>query len=346
MSTPNSIPRIKSFYSIVSHSKDCVELRTGTWSASSHVLRDDQSRGVLFDIIQSLNGTQTEAAIAESLNVALDVVSDIVSNLMDLDVLEYDATNALQHYMSHFKTTIGKYNHELQSKFPIILVGSNNISRDILRILSDEVAFDKVDIKKCDSELLELLNAMDESCFHDGLEYEKLLMRFEAWKGAFVVFTQPIINPALAQYVNKICWDLGVPWMNVAIDGSYLFVGPIFTGKASPCFECFETRMLMNIKLQESYLQYKSAMVKGLVTLPATPLHSIVSSLLASHAAMEIINYCLTESAFTLRKTLSIYLPTMELNYNEVLPLAGCGTCGPIARRDDTQLYFDVQSLL
>jgi hypothetical protein len=62
--------------------------------------------------------------------------------------------------------------------------------------------------------------------------------------------------------------------------------------------------------------------------------------------AMEVANYHYTKMCFTRSKALSIYLPTMEICFNEVLRLSGCPVCGAVPHRDDQQLYYDYQTVL
>ena len=68
----------------------------------------------------------------------------------------------------------------------------------------------------------------------------------------------------------------------------------------------------------------------------------ILRSMLASHVALEALNLAVTETSFTVSKILSIYLPTMEFTFHEVLKVPGCEACGSSAERDDRELYFDI----
>jgi thiazole/oxazole-forming peptide maturase SagC family component len=137
-----------------------------------------------------------------------------------------------------------------------------------------------------------------------------------------------------------------VSWLPASIDGPYLFIGPTIHPHGAPCYDCFEQRTLMNLKYKENYLNYKKAIAQGNVLLPNMPLHKVISHMVASYAAQEILNYTLMGTTFTQRKVLSIYIPTMEFKYNEVQPLASCDTCGSVHHRDNQQLYFDVHALL
>ena len=74
------------------------------------------------------------------------------------------------------------------------------------------------------------------------------------------------------------------------------------------------------------------------------PVLDAISSLLASHVSLETINYLTTKNNFTLGKMLSIHLPTMEFNYNEVLSVPSCTSCSSIPERDDQELYFDLRA--
>lgn len=339
-------PRIKKTFSIVAHSLDCVELRAGTWDALSHVLQDDSQSRTLLNIIKSINGNSSIQDIAAQQKIPVAEVEDILEQLKKLNALEYGESTAFDYYINHFDATLKKYTPENKFRFPLLFVNDNEISREIERILINDSLPDKLQIKFSNDDLATLCNNFDPKFMHEGLEFEKLLEKFAHWQGHFIIFTQPTINPIACHYLNRICYRLEIPWMHVAVDGPNLFIGPIFTGKQGPCYECFETRILMNIKQQESYLNYKLALAQGAVVSPGAPMHKIVATLLASHAAIEILNYCLTEFSFTVRKALSIYLCTMEMSYNEVLALSGCECCGSLARRDDQQLYFDVQSLI
>lgn len=101
----------------------------------------------------------------------------------------------------------------------------------------------------------------------------------------------------------------------------------------------------MNLRESSSYLQYKNALVEGKVRVGTLPLEPALTGLLAAHAALEVLNYCLTGTTFTVQKVLAVYLPTMEISYNDVLRVASCPACCPVPERDDKELYFDARIL-
>jgi len=338
-------PAIKPLFSIVAHGVDCVELRSGVWNTHNHVLQDHAKNGSLLDIVKSLNGKLTVGDIAKKFNIKRSEIEGVIDQLNHLGVVEFSPASAFDSYIAHFDMSLKKYCSGPDFKHSILLLGENEVSCEIKKLLENSLPAANNSIVCEDKEFLEFHKNLHPQIFHDGLAFERLLTRFEKWRHHLVVLVQRFVDPIAAHYLNRICHALEIPWMHVAMDGPFIFIGPIFTGKGA-CYDCFETRILMNIKQQESYLRYKEALAKGAVFSPATPLSPVLSHLMASHAAMEIINYCLTQSAFVVRKALSIYIPLMEMTYNEVLQLSGCETCGSIGKRDDQQLYFDVQSLL
>jgi hypothetical protein len=102
----------------------------------------------------------------------------------------------------------------------------------------------------------------------------------------------------------------------------------------------------MNLREYASYQRYKEILVMSDLAESIIKKCSPTMYVLSAHLAMEIINYRHSKTCFTKSKALSIYLPTMEICFNEVLRLSGCSVCGSIPHRDDQQLYYDYQTLL
>jgi hypothetical protein len=102
----------------------------------------------------------------------------------------------------------------------------------------------------------------------------------------------------------------------------------------------------MNLREAASYQRYKTALLDGRTRESTAPLNAILVTMLASHTAFEVLNFLTTGAGFTVGRMLAIYLPTMEIAFNQVLRLPGCTACMPAIERDDHELYFDVRSLL
>nr|WP_225956101.1 TOMM precursor leader peptide-binding protein [Amycolatopsis lexingtonensis] len=159
-----------------------------------------------------------------------------------------------------------------------------------------------------------------------------------------VVHATEAVHPLRLAVLNRLALALGTPWLQSAVDGPLLLVGPTFVPDSSACFTCFETRVVMNLREAASYQRYKQALAKAQeVTGTAAEGLGVLTSLVASHTALEAVNFAVTGSTSTVGKVLGIYLPSMEVAYSEVLRLPGCPSCGAVPERDGTELYFDVR---
>src|SRR5262249_14122802 len=157
--------------------------------------------------------------------------------------------------------------------------------------------------------------------------------KFSWWKDYFIVLALTQSDPMLAMRINQITYALEAPWIHGVIDGPFVFIGPTFNAKSGPCYHCFEKRISMNLYEYANYQRYKEmSMLEG--SHHATSTKSPVISMLSAHIALEVINQHFFRKSFIRSKALSIYLPTMEICFNEVLRLSGCSICGCVAHRD------------
>jgi thiazole/oxazole-forming peptide maturase SagC family component len=180
----------------------------------------------------------------------------------------------------------------------------------------------------------------------DGLAFQEIATTLEYLAGYFLVYATQWINPLALRALNRVALELRIPWMHAAVDGPFLFIGPIFVPPNSACYECLETRVAMNLRDDAGYQRYKQALVLGQVSDAPFRIEPILSAMLAAHTANEALNFALTGTSFTARKVLSIYLPTMEFAFHEVLRIPGCPACSPASERDGTELYFDMRALV
>jgi len=230
---------------------------------------------------------------------------------------------------------------------PILLLGDQELTQDIQGLLTASLGEEQSSLAESPDSLFSLLKEPDDSWLYDGLKLQEKIIEFQPWQNHFIVLALQSIDPLLSCKLNRIAYALKIPWIHAAMDGPFLFVGPLFTGGLGPCYECFETRVMMNLKEQTSYQRYKQALLeKKNIAQSSFSINPMLRSLLASHVALETLNFILTSNAFTVRKVLSIYLPTMEMIFHDVLRVAGCQTCGAIPQRDGQEHCFDLQALL
>jgi len=336
--------RIKPHYSIIVHNSNMVELRHGVWNSASHMLNDENEEGILAKIMLGLNKQSTPAKIASDIGINRSKIESVLDYLQQIGVLQAKSESFIDCYVDTFVPTLKqpeKFNYSVS--MPIVLIGDAYINSKIQSQLSSLVDIEVID----DPLLWSLIQQSGDDWLFDALEQQRFIEQFRIWKGKFIIFSSRHINPILATRLNRIAYELNISWLHLAIDGPFIFIGPTFHGSYGPCYDCFETRISMNLRESESYQKYKNAIAANQVYVQENdPLLRVTSNLLAAHASLEILNYVTTQCTFTSNKTLSIFLPTMEFVYHELLKLPSCRTCGSVSYRDDTQLYFDFQRLI
>jgi len=338
-------PRIMRQYSVVAHNRNIVELRAGVWNPVSFTLTDEAGSGNLFRILTKLDGSASSAGIAKALDVPRSDVEALIDHLDQLGVLESGANSALDYYLDNIAPTLAREPSPKPSH-PVLLLGDPELTDEFERQLANSVEGVVIERPRTDDPALRILSQNDTSWFYNGLRLREQLAAFEGFRGHFVVYLSTCVNPVQLAILNRVSLELAVPWSTACIDGPFVLVGPTFVPPSSPCFQCLETRVLMNLREAESYVRYKNALVEGEICNGRSPLMPSLCALAASHAALDALNFLVTGSAFTVGKVLSVYLPTMEFAYNEVLRLPGCNACGAVVERDDKELYFDIRALM
>lgn len=336
--------RIKPYLSTIVHNENMVELRHGVWNSMSHMLNDENEEGILAKIILGLNEKRSPSEIAKHVGINRSKVESVLDYLQQLGVLQSKSESFIDYYINDLVPTLRRprqFNY--QASMPIVFVGDQHINKKIHEQLGTLLNVDVVE----DSFLWSAIQKSGDDWLFDALEQQKFVEQFQSWRGKFVIFSSRHINPVLATRLNRIAYELNIPWLHLAIDGPFIFIGPTFHGNQGACYDCFETRVSMNLRESESYQKYKNAVAANQVfTQDDDPLFAVTSNLLVAHATLEILNYQATNCSFTTNKILSIFLPTMEFVYHDLLRLPACRTCGSVSYRDDTQLYFDFQRLM
>jgi len=334
--------RIKRHFSIVAHGPDTVEIRHGVWNPVSFLLNDEAKTGNLFKLLHRMDGTATPAALARELGVPRDQVEGVIDHLDQLGILESGPSNALDYYLN--SVVPATFGVEEPAPRAIVLMGEASLADQVSRLLRE--IDPEAEIAPADERATRIVFDDDISWLFDGMHFQERMQIFESWKDSFVLMACSVINPLHYKVLNRAAIAHGFPWMHAAIDGPFLLIGPTFVPRRSACYECFEQRVTMNLRNAASYVAYKEALVQHRIKRGEMPMEPMMRAMLASHAAMEIVNFTKTNYSFVVGKALSIFLPTMEFAYNEVLRVPGCPACSPLSERDDTELYFDITTLI
>ncbi|CAL9535381.1 TOMM precursor leader peptide-binding protein [Streptomyces sp. enrichment culture] len=336
--------RIKSVYSVVPHDRNTVELRSGVWSPQSITLVDHSGGGRLSALVTGLDGTRDRAQLAKEAGVTRTELEALIDHLDQLAVLEHGPSTALDAFLDRMAS--GRVE---RAAFPNVkLLGGSAAAAQVSQLLG---VHEQLTVGGPDEEdrLVALLDDCPLDVLEDGLAFERFVENFEDWRGCLLVHAADAVHPLRLAVLNRVALALETPWIQAAVDGPLLLVGPTFVPDSTACFTCFETRVVMNLREGAAYQRYKQALAAPVNGGPANGQSTddgcagVLSSLLASHTALEAVNMAVTGTTSTVGKVLGIYLPSMEMVYSEVLRLPGCPSCGAVPERDGTEVYFDVR---
>ncbi|MEU1146612.1 TOMM precursor leader peptide-binding protein [Streptomyces sp. NPDC005863] len=331
--------RIKSVYSVVPHDRDTVELRSGVWNPQSITLVDHSGAGRLSTLVSGLDGTRDRAELAKEAGVTRTELEALIDHLDQLAVLEHGPSSALDAFLD--RTASGRVE---RATLPDVRVLGGAAAARVSGLLGAHEQL-TVGAPGAHAEQLRLLDDCPLDVLEDGLAFERFVEHFEDWRGSLLVHVADTVHPLRLAVLNRVALALGTPWIQAALDGPLLLVGPTFVPHSTACFTCFETRVVMNLREGAAYQRYKKALAgaEGPGAEHGDGGTGVLSSLLASHTALEALNMAVTGMTSTVGKVLGVYLPSMEMVYSEVLRLPGCPSCGAVPERDGTEVYFDVR---
>lgn len=338
--------RVRRHYSLVAHGPDTVEIRHGVWNPTSFTLHDESGSGRLFRIVHRLKDGLAADAIARAEAAPLAEVEAVVDQLLDVGVLEAEPSSALDYYLGYAAPTLAPAADQRPKYRTIRILGDAELADEVRAALDVRSIGQDLSVETDTAGVWAKVLEDCEGWSTNGLRFAECVAAAEALKDAVVVFALKTIQPHHFQLLNRIAMAHRIPWIHAAMDGPFLYAGPTFLPFRTACYECFETRVLMNLREGASYQSYKQAIAERRVIAGEIPAEPLLARLLASHVALEALNLALTGTTFTLGKALSIYLPTMEFSFNEVLRVPGCPACGGSQERDATELYFDMRTAI
>ncbi|HEY6392183.1 MAG TPA: TOMM precursor leader peptide-binding protein [Bryobacteraceae bacterium] len=327
---------------VIVHDRDTVELRTGVWHCNSMMLADDERRGILGRIILGIANGEAFEAIAGENNVPVGDVVSVVEALAERKVLVSSEDADKWNRVAHLSLpTVGMLQQDRHIPQEAILLGPPGMAA-FLRTAAGDAASRFADAGQSALEAVSRGDLFQET---NGLGSLDAVAPYEPWRGKLVVLLMPELNPLIAANINRLAHHVGFSFVTGAVDGPFVFVGPAVIPGVTPCFACAESRVLESLRDHALYAAYRSALgqdrVQGSVYDVIDPLQATMLSLLA----WEVVNMLTTGIGFTAGKMLSVYAPTMEIVFHELLKMPACPVCSNRGAVDQP-LYSDLRSYL
>ena len=237
-----------------------------------------------------------------------------------------DLTMALLGYLEHE----GMESDEEADKKKILFFADDDYAIYTANSLSEDM---EMPITIMDKELMQEVRSADLTTNMDGLSTVKTMSRLaEKFKPYdAIIGCMRNLSIIMMRNINRISVELEIPVVLSFIDGPVICVlatNPYTTG----CLECFEMRALARL---EDHVQYHN-----FVKADKPHAFSGYSNAGVKLLLNMLVNQALSE-AFLIRKIgvskftgrlLTIYLPTMEIQAQDILRVPFCPACGAVAK--------------
>jgi len=230
-----------------------------------------------------------------------------------------------------------------EQNLPEILIFTDNIhAKENIQNLSSTM---NLKITFASNEDYSLLLNNDLTSKIDGLTTEDIVYKLKNYQGKYkaILACFSSISPKLIRNLNRISLIYHIPMVVSFIDGpmiSVLSTNPYESG----CFECFENRSLARIQdhvlFQEFAKNAKKRRLKNNTCL--TPIMNI----LANISLAECYLYAYYGSSRFEGRLLSIFIPTLEIQVQDVLRIPFCDACGMVAAEQLKEKNISTRALI
>ena len=321
---------------MVPYSMDRVEFRRGVWNAESTTLEDDDATGTLWPALDLLSqGLQPPEIVSRVPGLTRAALDDVMAHLASIGALVENVEDKMDGgretrpvwVFSDDALLAGDIQQILEGEGlqATVLADDTQPSATLFAGLRLEQSADELHMEQEASQMLALLGSAP--------DLQPLLV---------VALAQN--NPAMLRALDLFARRAHLSWLHAAVDGPALYVGPYVVPGATSSYRTFEQRVAMNLRERQSYLSWMRVAAADRVRAGATAVAASVRAILAAHVAHEAVSIARNGLNTTRNKVLSVYIPTMEIAYNDVLPMSRFDAPAQVETAPD--LYYDIREWL
>lgn len=228
----------------VALSADRIRFEISHWGGPSHTLHDEAGDGILWRLVELLDGSRTVAeAAAECRTVNETEVREFVAELFDLGVL-YDASDSASRYARHCGAEMDAqttaYPREIAS---LLVVGGGTLGTLAATSLADAGVENVTFVRPPGSGEVEP-SASGIDTVQTADDEERLPSLISPADFVLVVTEQP--RSELCDEVSRAARSSETPWLSARASGSEAIVGPLVVPGTTACHECYRTRSAAN----------------------------------------------------------------------------------------------------
>jgi thiazole/oxazole-forming peptide maturase SagC family component len=224
---------------------------------------------------------------------------------------------------------------------PALFFSDTDYARGAAKSLAGELAFP---LNFLDPEVTQGLATADLTTKTDAVAYTETVAKFEKHFSPYscVMGCMAAPNLTMLRNLNRLLIRLEKPLILGLIDGPFVSAMssmPTDTG----CFECFEQRMLARLEDTQVYHQFVQATGGAAATGPwlSPQMHVLTSMVLSEGFLWSTIGLMRLAG-----RAVSVYLPLLEIQVQDVLRVPYCPGCGFISKAHMDELYTSSKRII
>lgn len=321
--------------------KDEIRFKLGLWNYNEAVLNiNKETEGFKETFLEILNDLRSGHRVTEkdinNSQISNDIKLKIINILDGLSKAGMLITEDQKNLSNELNMALlGDYSYVLRTELKrekprkLLFITDNSYSEKIAKLLIEDMELN-IDIAK--EEFIDFLRDIDLTTNIDALStlsnMEKVIFDLKEYEGIILCFKRPELT--LLRNINRIAIKEDKPIICSFIDGPFITVLSTNYPKTG-CIECFEQRTLTRLEDHISYNAFENFkfrketkdMNRGVI-----PLINMLTNLVFSEGFL-LSNY--GTSKFE-NRVLNIYVPTLEIQVQDLLRVPYCPACGNLSK--------------
>lgn len=329
-------------------------IRKGIWNFEEATLHleslNDNVKKILSDIFYQLgDGKEVDLEFvldAENLNEdEKNQVKDLLLALQAQNYLMYAVDNKTKLLIHELigGTVIRQFTAEVGPLKPVLFFADSQYTKDISQITAKEIGLPMTIMTEKE---FEDLAAADLTTKFDAVQTNRQMEEFQKFIQPYCCIVGSLEKPRITflRNLNRILIKLSKPLSLCMMDGPFM---TLFTIKPleTACFECFENRLLARLEDMAVYRTFV-ANTRNKPTFKEKTILSPLLQPLTSAALMEGFLLSSIERAKLAGRVLNIYLPILEIQFQDLLRVPFCPACGFIAESQMEEMYTSSKKIV
>lgn len=237
--------------------------------------------------------------------------------------------------------TLG-FEEQIASPRPVMLFSDGDYTTRSAKLLAQEMG---LPLDPADADLVRALTTTDLTQRGDALDHVDAVARLEKIFQPYscVVACLAAPNLTLLRNLNRLLIRAEKPLIAGLIDGPFVIALSTLATETG-CFECFEQRSLARLEDTAVYHEFVRATAgdNGTAAKWAAPqLHMLVSTILA-----EGFLYASFGMMRLAGRIVSVYLPLLEIQVQDLLRIPYCPACGFVSRAQMNEMYTSTRRIV